>query len=230
MEDSTRKMNEDLLHFLYNYVSENRQQNFQRVIDKRTRYMTIVLENIYQPHNASAVLRSCDLFGIQDVHIIENKNPYKVNPDVAMGSSKWLNLYHYRQKDDNTLKTFEFLRRNAYKIVATTPHKDDFNLDDLPLDDKIALVFGNELDGLSKIALQNADMFVKIPMHGFTESFNISVSASIIMHHLTARLHKSNIAWQLSEDEKNEILLQWSKRSIKMSKELEAYFLKRYAL
>ncbi len=171
--------------------------------------MTIVLEDIFQPHNASAVLRTCDCFGIQDVHIIENRNKYEVNPDVALGSSKWLNLHKYNDNGNNTQSCLSSLREKGYRIVATSPHKNDFAPENLPIDAKTALVFGTELEGLSPAALSLADDYVRIPMVGFTESLNISVSAAILMHTLTARLRNSEINWHLSEKEKDEILLQW---------------------
>ena len=139
----------------------------------RTRYLTVVLEDIFQSQNASAVLRTCDCFGIQDVHIIENRNPYEINPDVELGSAKWLNMNRYNKSGHNTLEAFTELRKKGYKIIATSPHKNDLMIQDLPIEHKIALVFGSEREGLSDIALQNADAFVKIPMYGFTESFNI---------------------------------------------------------
>jgi tRNA (guanosine-2'-O-)-methyltransferase len=99
--------------------------------------------------------------------------------------------------------------------VATTPHTNDIELENFDLDKgKIALFFGSEQPGLSSIVLDKADEFLKIPMFGFTESFNISVSASIILHHLIHKLKKSNVNWQLSGAEKSEILLEWLKSSI----------------
>jgi tRNA (guanosine-2'-O-)-methyltransferase len=192
----------------------------------RTRHITIVLEDIYQPHNASAVLRTCDLTGIQDVHIIENNNQYDVNPDVAMGASKWLNLVKYNQNEHNTLHAYKMLREQGYRIVASTPHKDDQDIEHIPLDGKMAIVFGTELNGLSNVAIENADEFLKIPMFGFTESYNISVSAALILYTLTRRLRNTSNKWQLSEQEKSEILLEWSRRSIKRSDIIENEFLK----
>ncbi len=221
------KRKKELIEYLYEFSTEKRQNTFNQVIKNRTRHITVVLEDIYQPHNASAVLRTCDLFGVQDVHIIENKNKYKVNPNVALGSSKWLNLNFHNKNDNNTLPTFDYLREKGYKIVATSPHKDGYDLGDLPLNDKIALVFGTELQGLSDTALENADMYVKIPMYGFTESFNISVSASIILHHLIEKMRKEIKDWGLSENEKTDILLKWIKNTVKMSKELEEHFMEK---
>jgi tRNA (guanosine-2'-O-)-methyltransferase len=216
-----------LFDFLSNYVSDNKKQLFDKIIQYRTRHITVVLEDIYQPHNASAVLRSCDCFGIQDVHIIENRNIYEVNPDVALGSSKWLNLIKYNENESNTLDAFNKLREKGYRIVATTPHKNDTLLDDLDIDRKTALVFGTELKGLSDIALENADAFVKIPMYGFTESFNISVSAAIILHHITEKLRKSDINWHLTDEEIVDIKLNWVKAVVKKSEVLEKEFFSR---
>ncbi len=216
-----------LFDFLSNYVSDNKKQLFDKIIQYRTRHITVVLEDIYQPHNASAVLRSCDCFGIQDVHIIENRNIYEVNPDVALGSSKWLNLIKYNENESNTLDAFNKLREKGYRIVATTPHKNDTLLDDLDIDPKTALVFGTELKGLSDIALENADAFVKIPMYGFTESFNISVSAAIILHHITEKLRKSDINWHLTDEEIVDIKLNWVKAVVKKSEVLEKEFFSR---
>jgi len=215
-----------LLNHLFSIVSENKSGLFDQNIKNRTRYITVVLEDIFQPHNASAVLRSCDCFGVQDLHIIENNNTYEVNPDVALGASKWLNLIKYNEKEENTLIAMNRLKENGYKLVATTPHKDDLLLDELPLDNKIALIFGTELNGLSDVALNNADLFVKIPMYGFTESYNISVSAAIILHYLTEKLKRSSINWQLSEMEMMDIKLDWARNVVKRSDLIEEAYLK----
>lgn len=217
--------NRKLIEYLSNFVTEKRYETFQKVLEQRTRYVTVVLENLFQSHNASAVLRSCDCFGIQDVHMIENNCEYKVNPDVSLGSAQWLSLNQYNKEENNTLETINTLRSQGYRIVATTPHTNDTNLHELDISKgKIALLFGSELPGLSKIAMDNADEFVKIPMYGFSESFNISVSAAICQYDLTNRLRESNIKWQLSQKEKDELMCKWLKCSIKDSKNiLERY-------
>ena len=211
-------MTEELISYLSKVITPERFSLFNKIIKDRTRYMTVVLEDIFQPHNASAVLRSCDCFGVQDVHIIENENEYKVNPDVALGSSKWLNLYKYNEAENNTLSTINALKKKGYRIIATTPHNDDVNLENFDISKgKFALMFGSEQPGLSNIAMENADEFLKIPMFGFTESFNISVSAAVILHHLSLKLRQSDIKFKLSEDEQNTIILEWLKQSIKKS-------------
>jgi tRNA (guanosine-2'-O-)-methyltransferase len=217
-----------LIEYLRKIVTEHKWQLFNEIIQNRTRYLAVVLEDIFQPHNASAVLRTCDCFGVQDVHIIENRNEYTINPDVALGASKWLNLHKYNQEGNNTLSTIKTLKAKGYRIVATTPHTDDVDLEEFDLKKgKAALFFGSELPGLSDIVMNNADEFLKIPMYGFTESFNISVSAAIILHHLTFKLRNSNINWELSNDEREGILLDWLRTSIKNSELIEKEYYNR---
>ncbi len=227
--DNNEQMNNPLISNLSKLITVERWQLMNQIINKRTKYLTVVLEDIYQPHNASAVLRTCDCFGVQDVHIIENQNEYRVNPDVALGASKWLNLQKYNEEKNNTIACINSLKKDGYRIVATTPHTNDVALDNFDLEKgKIALLFGSEQPGLSNLAMDNADEFLKIPMHGFTESFNISVSASIILHHLRLKLDQSEIKWILEDKEKEEILLNWLKQSIKRSDIIEKEFLKRH--
>ncbi len=217
-----------LLNFLMNFITENKSQKFEQIIQYRTRYMTVVLEDIFQSQNASAVLRTCDCFGIQDIHIIENENKYKINPGVALGASKWINIIKYSDKENNTENCLKALKKQGYKIVATTPHKGDYTLDKLKINKKTALLFGTELEGLSEAAMNNADEFVKIPMYGFTESFNISVSAAICLFHLTEKLRKSRIKWRLTNEEIIDIKIRWAKSVIKKAELLEKDFIKRY--
>jgi len=219
-------LQKELLNYLLGFVTERRKELFYKVIENRTRHLTIVLEDIYQPHNASATLRTSEIYGIQDVHIIEKINKYNVNPDVALGASKWLNLYKY----ESTEACFRTLKNKGYKIYATTPHKDDVTLFDLPIDNKTALVFGNELEGLSTTALELSDGYVKIPMYGFTESFNISVSVAIFLSHLSERLRNTVKNWKLSEEEKTEILIEWAKNSIRKPDILVKDFFKKKEL
>lgn len=226
-ENLSRETKLQLLDYFSEYLTDRRKALFHKIVQYRTRYITVVLEDVFQSHNASAVLRSCDLTGIQDIHAIENRNEYDVNHDIDMGSSKWLNLYRYNGKNNNTLVAYQHLLKQGYRIVATTPHTNDFTLDTLPLEGKFALVFGTELTGLTKEAIEGADEYLRIPMYGFTESYNISVSAALAMFTLTERLRKSNIPWQLSQEEKDDILLEWSRRSVKRSELLEEAFLKK---
>lgn len=219
-------MKKELLNYLSAVVNPERLSLFNRIIENRTNYITVVLEDIFQAQNASAVLRSCDCLGIQNVHVIENRNEFQVDTEVTMGSSKWLTLNRYSKEKNNSLETIQHLKSAGYRIVATTPHSNDVELPDFDVSKgKIALVFGSELPGISEVILKEADEFLKIPMFGFTESYNISVSAAIILYHLTEKMRNSQtINWQLSEDEKTEILLQWIRNSVKKSALIEKRF------
>jgi tRNA (guanosine-2'-O-)-methyltransferase len=216
-------MKEKLINHLSTFVTERRIQLFNKLLDLRTRYITVVLEDIFQAHNASAVLRSCECFGIQDVHIIENSNPYKISPDVALGAEKWLSIYRYNQHTENTTTALNHLKKNGYRIVATSPHKNDCNLEDFDQQKgKFALIFGTELNGLSPLALDMADEYIRIPMAGFTESLNISVTAALCIHHLTGKLRNSMaIDWHLPVTEREDIMLNWLRTSIKKSDLIE---------
>ncbi len=222
---------EELIAHLSEFMTENRVQKFRDVLEWRTRHIAVVLEDIYQPQNASAVVRTADCFGIQDVHVIENKNKYKVNPHVVLGAADWIDLHKHNKEDNNTLTCLQQLKNDGYKIIATTPHTNSYEISDLPIDQKFALVFGTEKLGISEDVKNNADGFVKINMHGFTESFNISVSAALSMYELTKRLHADEmIPWQLSSDQKNHLLLKWMKKSLVSSDLiLKAYQLKKLA-
>jgi tRNA (guanosine-2'-O-)-methyltransferase len=215
----------ELNEYLRQFVTEERFQKFTEIIQFRTRHITVALEDIFQSHNASAVLRTCDCFGIQDLHIIENRNKYEVNHDVALGASKWLNLIKYNSPGNNTVACINSLKQQGYRVVATTPHKDGFIPETLPLHQKTALIFGTELAGLTPLAMEMADDFILIPMVGFTESLNISVSAAIFIQNLTNRLRSSEINWQLSDAEKDKTLLGWLRQSIKKSDSIIHNFL-----
>jgi len=216
----TLKEKRELIKLLSNYVTDARLNKMKDVLGRRTRYLTLVMEDIYQAQNASAVLRSCECFGVQDIHIIENRNAYQVNPDVALGANKWLTIHKYNKAEHNTLDCLNALKSRGYKLIATTPHKDDCLLEELPLDQKTALLFGTELKGLSEEAILMADGFMKISMAGFTESFNISVSAAICLYHLAPRIRKEVKNWQLTEAEHTDILLEWLMGSVKHAQTL----------
>ncbi len=217
------------LNCISNMITPERLSKMKEVLNDRTRFLTVVVEDIYQSHNASAVLRTCDCFGVQDVHIIENKNRYEVNPDVALGSSKWLDITRYNEPDsDNTRLCIDSLKQSGYLIVATSPHRDDCLLSDLPSDQKLALAFGNEKDGLSETLLRHADVYMRIPMSGFTESLNISVSAAVCLYSLTSRMRSSGVSWQLRDDEKTDILTHWIEQTLSHPGLIRKEFNKRF--
>ncbi|MBK3519875.1 TrmH family RNA methyltransferase [Carboxylicivirga marina] len=217
-----------LISFLEQFSADGRRLQFLDVAKQRTRYLTIVLEDIYQTQNASAVLRSCDCFGVQDVHIIENRNSFNINPQVVIGATKWLHLHRYNEEKNNTRQALRKLKDDGYRIVATSPHHNDVDLEALNLHNgKLAVVFGNERDGISEIVKEEADEFMKIPMFGFSESLNISVCTAISIQHITSQLRNSEISWQLPNNQLNELYLEWLKKSIKKSGLLIEEFNKR---
>jgi tRNA (guanosine-2'-O-)-methyltransferase len=223
-----------LIDYFRSFLTEERWERMIQVLSGRTRYITIVLEDLYQPHNASAVLRSCDAFGIQDVHVIENRNHFSINTGIELGTSKWLDIYRYKEKPgesmdrDNTEAALSALRAAGYRIIATTPHADDVDLESFDLKKgKFALLFGNELQGLSEKALSLADEYMKIPMYGFVESLNISVSCAVALHHLSWKL-REEVNWSLGEGESEEVLLSWLRRSVKNAKDLEEHYSKKH--
>lgn len=224
MDSTTRKK---LIAYLSeNFVTPERWQKIQGISRQRTRHLTVVLENIYQSHNASAVLRSCEGFGIQDVHVVENRNVFDASPQVTLGADHWLTIHRYKSdKADNTERCIASLKKAGYRVVATSPHKLGKSLHELPVSSKTALIFGAELDGISKKAETLADGFVHIPMAGFAESLNVSVSAAVCLYVLTHRMKESGISWKLTEAETNDLQLQWLMKSIKAGKQLVKTFL-----
>lgn len=209
-----------LLDYLEGFVTPERKARFLDILEERTNYITVAIEDVYQMHNTSAVVRSCDVFGVQQAHLIESKFGKRLDKDIAMGAQQWVDLYRY----NTTTDCIDTLRQKGYKIVATTPHGDNCSLTNFKFDGKTALFFGTERDGLSKEVLEKADSFLKIPMVGFTESLNISVSAAIILHNLTSQLRKENINWRLTEDEKLEKRLDWTKKSVRSLNDVLARF------
>jgi tRNA (guanosine-2'-O-)-methyltransferase len=143
-----------------------------------------------------------------------------------MGSSNWLSIHRHNSKEQNSEETLLNLKSLGYKIVATTPHEKSHTIDSLPVDQKIALVFGTEIDGISDKVYENADAFVKIPMHGFTESFNVSVSAAICMYELSKRSRQQVPDYFLTEQEKLEILFDWLRNSVEYAELLIKNYLK----
>lgn len=205
-----------LFQYLQTFLTERRKNLFQKVLSERTRHFTVATEDVYQLHNTSAVMRTCDVFGIQDLNVVEELLGKRVDKEIAMGAQKWVSLKRYHVINDciNNLKS------SGYQIIATTPHNDSTLLHDFDVSKKSAFFFGKESDGLSDTVMDTADGFLKIPMYGFTESLNISVSVAIILQSVVTKMKQSQIKWQLSDAEKMEIEMEWMLKTIKSSKEI----------
>ena len=215
-------LDNQLLEHLLSYLTERRKELFTEVSSKRTKHFTVVTEDVYQLHNTSAVMRSCDVFGIQDLHVIEEKLGKKIDREIAMGAQKWVNIHRHHSTD----VCIDVLKKEGYQIIATSPHNKATELSEFDITKKSAFFFGKEKEGLSNTVLNNADGFLKIPMYGFTESLNISVSAAIILQSVVTRLKDSNIDWKLTESEKKELIFHWTKMTIKSADQIIDRFYK----
>jgi tRNA (guanosine-2'-O-)-methyltransferase len=224
MSDKEQKV----FHHLEQFVSDHKKQFIDRVLNERTRHVTIVLENIFQSQNASAALRTCECLGIQDVHIVEDTAKYQFNVRVLKGADKWMNIERYRAKNvNNTEACFNRLRENGYKILVADPSQDGVSIEEVdPRDSKLAIVFGNELNGASKYALEHCDKKMWIPMYGFTESLNISVSVAIALNTFMRNLRQSEHNIFLSDEEKRYLKLEWYRKIVRRSDLLEREFLR----
>lgn len=214
-----------IINYLKEFTTQERYNRIQDIARKRTRYVTVVVENLFQSHNISAILRTAEAMGIQDVHIIENNFEYEINKQVALGAQKWLSIYHYNHLSNNTVSCLQAVKEKGYKIVATLPQEDNCLLEDISLDSKTAFLFGTELSGLTPEALEMADQFIKIPMYGFTESYNVSVSVALTLMNINERLRTSSFNWPLSPEEIIDLELDWLKKSIKDSESILNLFL-----
>jgi tRNA (guanosine-2'-O-)-methyltransferase len=212
--------NKPLITYLSQFVTPDRLAKIQTLVALRTRYITVALEDVHQSHNASAIVRSCEAFGLQDIHCVTGKNKFDVKNTVASGASKWLTLQEHKTSQD----CIASLKQAGYKIVATSPHATK-TLEAINLDQKIALLFGTEQEGLTQQTIDQADELIKIPMSGFTESFNVSVSVALCVYSLSTRLRASDVVWQLNQQEQEILLLEWLKKSIERSDLLEKRFL-----
>ena len=204
-----------LVEYLESLLTTRRRKLFRKVVAQRTNHLTVVTQDVYQLHNTSAVIRSCDVFGVQNIHVIEEVNLKKIDREIAMGAQKWVDV----NRSSSTADTIGALRKKGYRIVGTSPHK-GIALQKFNISAPAAIFFGTETEGLSQEVMKEADEFIHIPMVGFTESLNISVSAAIILQDLTARLRDSSLDWQLSEEEKLYKRFDWARKNIKNSGEI----------
>ncbi|MDA1161820.1 MAG: RNA methyltransferase [Planctomycetota bacterium] len=206
----------ELTSYLAGFMTDQRRDLLQRLILERTRHLTVVVEDMCHAHNASACLRSCDCFGIQDFHVIENRNRFDVARDIARGATQWLTMHRHESSDrhcDTTTACIERLKADGYQIVTTSPHAADCDLETYDITKPTALLFGNEKEGTSQTARALSDHVMRVPMYGFTESFNISVAVAVCLHHLVWRLRQLDLDWRLSSAEREELLHEWVRTS-----------------
>lgn len=178
----------------------------------RTRYMTVLAENIYHGQNAAALIRHCDAFGVQEMHTVETLCRFEPNPVIARGSERWVDVLRHA----STAEAVAELRRRGYRIVATTPHREDATPETFDVTKgPFALVFGTEHAGISDEAIAAADEFLRIPMCGLVESLNVSASAAILIYQLSERVRRTVDGWRMTEAEQAELMERWMRRSVK---------------
>lgn len=215
---------------LFARLTPTRAALMQRALDLRTRKIVVVLEDIFQSHNASAVLRSCDAFGIQEVHAIENNNKLRVFGGVDMGASKWLDIHRYTLSEarrrryeprmiasspeaaENTRAALQRLKNRGYLLAASTLRKDAIDISEVPVDKPLALMIGTELTGLSETAHEMADIKFSLQMSGFVQSLNLSVFCAVCLSAIASKMRTTTDDWKLSENEKSELLEDWLTR------------------
>ncbi len=219
---------QQLTRFLSQFVTEHKLNLMEKVLSMRTRYLTVVLEDLYQSQNASAVVRTCECLGIQDVHVIEDTARYGTNKKVLKGSHYWVDIIKHRIRAGGSVRAeADALRQRGYRVLVTSVDPGSMPLQEIDVTaGPIALVMGNELKGTSPEVVAAADGLVHIPMHGFTESFNVSVSAAICLSGLRDRMMATDIRWELSDEEKNDLRLRWLRTMVNRSDLLEREFLK----
>lgn len=208
------------IEYMSAFATPERVENFRRVLDMRTRWITICSESTFHPQNASALIRNCEAFGIQDIHAIETLCKFKPNVNIVRGTDKWIDLHRHESAGE----AVSALRGAGYRIIATTPHEGDTTPQDFDVAaGPFALVFGTEHAGISGEMIAAADGFIKIPMCGFVESLNVSASAAILLHNLSEKMRSDpSIPWQLTDPEKIPLLHRWIMSSVRDSKRILA--------
>ena len=217
-------MNQRLYEILAEHLTERKRSLFDVVADQRTRYITLILEDLYQAQNTSAIQRSAESWGLQDLYVIENAHSFTHHRRVAKGAYDWLDIHRFNASADNSKTCIEHLKKKGYQVVVTSLHENAIDLHEVDLNKKTAILMGTELSGASATAMKMADVFMKIPTYGFTESLNVGAAAAVIVHDLTERMRRENKSWQLSDEEKLLLKIKWAKKSIHWSNYLTEMF------
>ena len=200
------------LEYMTRFITDERREVLQRTVAQRTHYMRILTENMFHPQNASAIMRHCEAFGIQQIHTVEDRCKFDPSVNIVRGTQKWVDVEHH----DNTAEALRALRSEGYRIVATTPHRCSVTPETFDVTKgKFALVFGTEHAGISDEVIEAADDFLMIPMCGMVESLNVSASAAILIYMLSERIRQSVDGWQLSDAEQLKLLTRWTMSSVR---------------
>jgi tRNA (guanosine-2'-O-)-methyltransferase len=186
-------------------TSDERMERIENVLDARVDSVTVVIENLYDPHNGAAAMRSVEAFGLTTMHFVDPGERFTASSKVTIGCDKWVNSEHH-QGIDNCAKA---IHEQGGLLYATLPDA-DLTLEDVDVSKPVALVFGNEHDGLSERAIEVCDRAVRIPMFGFTRSFNLSVSVALCLSRVTARRREHlGASGDLEEAERTRLRARW---------------------
>ena len=198
--------------YMAGFLTGERIQTLRRTLAMRTRYMTILTENTFHPQNASALVRHCEAFGVQDLHTVETMCRFDPSVNIVRGTDKWIDIIRH----DSTEEAIASLKASGYRIVATTPHRESCTPETFDVEKgRFCLVFGTEHAGVSPQIISAADEFLRIPMCGMVESLNVSASAAILIYMLSQRMRLSDVAWRLSEAECSEVMFRWVMSSVR---------------
>ena len=189
-----------------------RMQTLQSTVAMRTRYMTVLAENTFHPHNASALVRHCEAFGVQTMHTVETLCEFNPSSNIVRGTDKWVDIVRHA----STAEALASLRDSGYRIVATTPHRESCTPETFDVArGPFALVFGTEHAGISDEVIAGADEFLRIPMCGMVESLNVSASAAILIYMLSERMRREVADWRMSPLEQAETLYRWARECVR---------------
>ena len=200
------------IDYLATFMTEERFALFEQTLSMRTTYLTILTENTFHPHNAAALIRHCEAFGVQRMHTIETRCQFDPSQNISRGSDRWLNLVRH----SSTSEALSALKAEGYRLVATTPHRESCTPETFDVKKgKFALIFGTEHAGISDEAMAAADEYLRIPMCGMVESLNVSASAAILIYQLTQRIRQQVSDWALTEEERVRLMYAWTHLSVK---------------
>lgn len=213
---------QEIFEYLKQFLTEERLQKIEHFAEESSDFVLPVLEDVYQFRNAAAIVRSVEACGFHKVIALEEENVFDPNLRVTKGADTWVEV----EKMPATLQSLEDIKNRGYKILAVSPEKHASMLPDYRVTEPIALVFGNELEGVSEEILDFADQTLAIPMYGFTKSFNVSVAAAICLYELKQKLLKSGIDYKLSEDQKWKMKIRWAVNSIRSGEEIYTKYMR----
>ena len=213
------KYNLELQSYAEQFMTKERPVILKKILEQRTRHVTLVAESLLDEHNIHALMRSSECFGLQDFHNIPYKDAIlKKNKSVTRGAFQWMHIYNYDLHENPTTDCIAFLKNKGFKVYVTSSNINasaSYTPYNVPIEKPLAIMMGNEHRGISEEALALADGVIEIPMYGFTESFNVSVAGSLILSPIVDRLRKSTIPWQLSQEEQKQLYYEWIWNSFK---------------